>query len=61
MALHILANPGKLWKNIEKKVTGELESHFFCHTLQDLFFAFAMISEDFEEHDFDLLDFSQDL
>ena len=59
MELHILANPGKLWKTIEKKVTGGLE--FFCHTSQDLFFPLAMISEDFEEHDFDLLDFNQDL
>ena len=41
-------------------MTGTLEV-FFCHTLQDLFFPLAMISEDFEEHDFDLLDFSQDL
>ena len=61
MELHILANPGKLWKTIEKKVVGILKFFFFCHTLQDLFFPLAMISEDFEEHDFDLLDFSQDL
>ena len=59
MELLILANPGKLWKTIEKKVVGILD--FFFHTLQDLFFPLAMISEDFEEHDFDLLDFSQDL
>ena len=61
MELHILANPGKLWKTNEKKATGNLDFFFFCHTLQDLFFPLAMISEDYEEHDFDLLDFSQDL
>ena len=47
-------------KNIEKMLR-RLESFLFCHTFQDLFFPLAMISEDFEEHDFDLLDFSQDL
>ena len=44
-----------------KKHAQKSKVFFFCHTLQDLFFALAMISEDFEEHDFDLLDFSQDL
>ena len=61
MELHILANPGKLWKTIEKNMLRGLEYFFFCHTLQDLFFPLAMISEDFGEHDFDLLDFSEDL
>ena len=47
-------------KNHWKKHAQKLR-FFFCHTFQDLFFPLAMISEDFEEHDFDLLDFSQDL